>query len=127
MVTRMPKRRDIKSTAVETWVRADKEWERGRLGPAFRLMLAAAKMRESGAQVNVGYMYDNGVGTRHNKGLALYWYRRAYRRGEGTAAHNIGAVWRDDGNFQRALYWFERALQMNGGRCAGQRMSLRIA
>ena len=111
----MPKRRDIKSTAVETWVRADKEWERGRLRPAFRLMLAAAKMRESGAQVNVGYMYDNGVGTRHNKGLALYWYRRAYRRGEATAAHNIGTVWRDDGNFQRAFYWFERALQMNGG------------
>jgi hypothetical protein len=60
----MPERRNIKSTAVETWVRADQEWERGRLRPAFRLMLAAAKMRESGAQVTVGYMYDNGVGTK---------------------------------------------------------------
>ena len=111
----MPERRNIKSTAVETWVRADQEWERGRLRPAFRLMLAAAKMRESGAQVTVGYMYDNGVGTKHNKQAALYWYKRAYRRGEGTAAHNIGTVWRDDGNFPRALYWFERALRLNGG------------
>src|ERR1035441_8006286 len=50
-----------------------------------------------------------------NKQAALYWYKRAYRRGEGTAAHNIGTVWRDDGNFPRALYWFERALQLNGG------------
>ena len=78
----MPERREIKSTAVETWVRADKEWERGRLRQAFRWMLAAAKMRESGAQVSVGYMYDNGVGTRQNKRMALYWYRRAYRRGD---------------------------------------------
>jgi TPR repeat protein len=78
-------------------------------------MLAAAKMRESGAQVNAGYMYDNGIGTRRNKQAALYWYRRAYRRGESSAAHNIGTVWRDDGNFSRALYWFERALQMTGG------------
>lgn len=111
----MHERQDIKSRAVETWVRADEEWERGRLRPAFRLMLAAAKMGESGAQVAVGYMYDNAIGTRHNKQAALYWYRRAYRRGESTAAHNIGTVWRDDGNFSRALYWFERAIQMNGG------------
>ncbi|MBI1740725.1 MAG: sel1 repeat family protein [Acidobacteriales bacterium] len=107
--------RQIKSRAVETWISADKEWERGRVGLAFRLMLAAAKMGESGAQVNVGKMYDDAIGTKRNKEAALYWYRRAYRRGESTAAHNIGTVWRDDGNFRRALYWFERAIQMNGG------------
>jgi TPR repeat protein len=68
----MHERRGIKSLAVETWVRADQEWERGRLRPAFRLMLAAAKMRESGAQVSLGFMYDNGVGTERNKQAALY-------------------------------------------------------
>jgi TPR repeat protein len=109
----MPERRNMKSTAVEMWVRADREWERGRLRPAFRLMLTAAKMRESGAQVTVGYMYDSGVGTKRNKQAALYWYKRAFRRGEATAAHNIGTVWRDVGNFARALYWFEQALQLN--------------
>lgn len=111
----MPKTRNTKSSAVETWVRADQEWGRGRLRRAFQLMLAAAKMREAGAQVNVGYMYDNGIGTRRNRQAALYWYKRAYRRGEGTAAHNIGTVWRDYGSFPRALYWFERALKLNGG------------
>ena len=111
----MPERRNIKSRAVEICVRADKEWERGRLRAAFRLMIVAAKMGESGAQVNVGYMYDNGIGTRCNKQEALSWYRRAYRRGLSGAAHNIGTVWRDEGNFSRALYWFGRALQMNGG------------
>lgn len=111
----MPRRRDIKSRAVETWARAAKEWDRGRLRPAFRLMLAAAKMGESGAQVAVGYMYDSAIGTRYDKQKALYWYGRAYRRGLSVAAHNIGTVWRDDGNLPRALYWFERAIEMNGG------------
>jgi len=111
----MPRIQQSKPRAVETWISADKEWERGRLRPAFRLMLAAAKMGETGAQVNVGYMYDRGIGTPHSEQAALYWYRRAYRRGESTAAHNIGTVWRDKGNFSRALYWFERAVQMSGG------------
>ena len=114
-LTTLPKRGDMRSGRIEAWVRADKEWDRGRLRPAFRLMLAAAKMGESGAQVAVGYMYDNGVGTRSNKQAALYWYKRAYRRGESCAAHNIGTVWRDVGNSKRALYWFERAIRMSDG------------
>ena len=99
--------------AAEFWVRADKEWEAGRVEVAFRLMLAAVRTGASGAQVALGYMYDNAIGTKRNVKAALYWYRRAYRRGESCAAHNIGTVWRDAGNFQRALYWFERAIQMN--------------
>ncbi len=56
-----PDRKSVKSRATEIWVRADKEWERGKLRLAFQLMLAAAKMGESGAQSNVGYMYDNAI------------------------------------------------------------------
>ncbi len=114
-VKRIPERQDIKSRAVEKWIRADKEWDRGHLRSAFRLMLEAAEMGESGAQVAVGYMYDNGIGTRCSRQKALYWYKRAYRRGLPVAAHNIGTVWRDIGNLRMALYWFERAIQMNGG------------
>jgi len=60
-------------------------------------------------------MYDTGVGIKRNRQTALYWYKRAYRRGCAAAAHNIGTVWRDDRNFKRALYWFGRALDLNGG------------
>ena len=92
-----------------------KEREGGNVRLAFRLMLVAAKLGEIGAQVNVGNMYDTGVGTKRNRQTALYWYKRAYRRGCAAAAHNIGTVWRDDRNFKKALYWFERALELNGG------------
>ena len=113
--TKTPSRQTTESKATELWVRADKEWEAGRVKSAFRLMLAAVRMGERGAQVTLGYMYDNAVGTKRNVRAALYWYKRAYRRGESCAAHNIGIVWRDAGNFRRSLYWFERAIRMNHG------------
>jgi uncharacterized protein len=97
------------------FTRADKQWNGGNLRSAFRLMLAAAKMGDSGAQVNVGYMYDCGIGTRPRQKSALYWYKRAYRRGDACAASNIGTVWRDKKDFKRALYWFQRAITLSRG------------
>ncbi len=104
-----------KSKAEALFIRADSEEEKGRFHSAFRLMLAAAKLGDIGAQTNVGNYYDNGKGVRRNRSAALYWYKRAYRRGEAAAAHNIGTVWRDAENFKRAMYWFQRAIAMNGG------------
>lgn len=46
-----------------------------------------------------------------NRERALFWYRRAYRRGEACAATNIGVLYRDEGDFKLALIWFERAVQ----------------
>ena len=94
----MSERQTIQSRAESAFIRADKERERGNVRLAFRLMLAAAKLGEIGAQVNLGNMYDTGVGTKRNRQTALYWYKRAYRRGCAAAAHNIGTVWRDDRN-----------------------------
>jgi TPR repeat protein len=79
---------------------------------AFRLMLAAAKLGDTGAQINVGNYYDGGKGVRRNRSAALYWYKRAYRRGYSSAAHNMGVLRRNEGKLQRALYWFFRAVKL---------------
>jgi uncharacterized protein len=92
--------------------RADQHSDRGELRSAFRLFLAAAKAGDIGSQLNVGYCYDTGEGVRQNILAALYWYTRAYRRGNSAAASNIGTVWRDQEEPKRALYWFRRAVQM---------------
>jgi TPR repeat protein len=89
-----------------------KQEERGEMRPAFRLMLAAAKLGDVSAQVNVGNYYDDGQGVRRNRTAALYWYKRAYKRGDSGAARNIGVIWRNAGNHQRSLYWFSRAVKM---------------
>jgi TPR repeat protein len=92
--------------------RADAEWENGNLRSALRLFLAAVKAGDRGSLVNVGYFYDIGIGVRPNRSKALYWYQRAYRRGEGAAAANIGTIWRDAQEFTRAVAWFKRAVKL---------------
>jgi len=92
--------------------RADQHSDRGEFRAAFRLFLAAAKAGDKGSQLNVGYCYDTGKGVKQNTPAALYWYRRAYRRGDSCAANNIGTIWRDRQNPNRALYWFRRALKL---------------
>jgi hypothetical protein len=89
--------------------RADNERN---LGRAFRLFLAAAKGGDMNAQARVGHCYDTGQGVRPNRTAALYWYHRAYRRGDATAAHNIGTIWRDEQNVRRAEEWFQRAVRL---------------
>ena len=103
------------SNAESGCIRAHKVWEHGNLSAAFCLMLDAAKMGDITAQVDVGYMYNTGVGVERDRNAALYWYKRAYRRGAACAAHNIGTVWRDDQHPKRAAFWFQRAVELNGG------------
>ena len=101
-----------KERAVALFVRADQEQERGNRRSAFRLMLSAAKLGDIGAQVNVGNYYDDAQGVRRNRELALYWYKRAYRRGDSAAAHNIGVMLRKEKQFKRALQWFTRSVEL---------------
>lgn len=100
--------------ASDLFLRADELWDRGEYGPALRLFLAAAKAGDLGAQINVGYCYDNGIGVAPDRSKALYWYKRAYRRGDASAANNIGTIWRDEQNSRRALYWFQKAVRLGG-------------
>jgi TPR repeat protein len=92
--------------------RADEKWSRGELRPALKLFLQAAKNGDRAAQLNVGYFYDRGIGVRRNREEALYWYKRAYRRGDASAAANIGTIWRDAGESRRALSWFKKAVRL---------------
>lgn len=101
-----------KSRAESLWRQAEERQEQGKRRAAFRLMLAAAKLGSISAQLNVGNYYDDGRGVRRNRSAALYWFRRAYRRGDSSAAHNIGVVWRNDQKPHRSLYWFSSAVKL---------------
>jgi TPR repeat protein len=101
-----------KSKTDALFIRADRQEARGNLKGAFRLFLAAAKAGDSGCQLNVGNYYDDGKGVRRNRVAALYWYKRAYRRGDAAAAYNIGITWRNECQPKRALSWFRRAAKM---------------
>ena len=96
----------------ELFEQASAKWDDGQARAAFRLFLKGAKLGDSGSQLNLGTFYADGIGVKPSRDLALYWYRRAYRRGERCAASNIGALFRDEQNLRQALKWYERAVML---------------
>jgi TPR repeat protein len=96
----------------DLFLRAVQEEEKGNVRLAFRLCLAGAKAGDLSCQVNVGNLYDDAKGTKRNRVAALYWYKRAYRRGNAAAASNIGIMWRNEGKTKRALSWFRKAVRL---------------
>jgi TPR repeat protein len=105
-------KRPRKSKTDDLFMRADKLADEGDLKSAFRLFLAAAKAGDSSCQINLGNFYDDGKGVRRNRSAAMFWYKRAYRRGESSAAHNIGVMWRNEKKHRRALEWFKKAVKL---------------
>jgi TPR repeat protein len=107
---RLKRARKIDDEAL--FAEAEKRQESGDLRSAFRLLLAGAKAGHTGCQLNIGNYYDAGSGVRRNRSAALYWYKRAYRRGVSSAANNIGVLWRNENKPKRALQWFRKAVQL---------------
>jgi tetratricopeptide (TPR) repeat protein len=91
--------------------RASRLWNDGELRRAYRLFRRLAEQGDAGAQLNVGYFLDCGVGVRQSVSKALSWYRRAHRQGHPVAAQNIGTVFRDRGDWKRAAAWFQRSME----------------
>jgi len=92
--------------------RGDEAWQKGQLRSAHRFFLAAATAGLAHVFGTLGQFYDRGDGVAADKNAALYWYRRASRNGDRSAANNIGCIWRDRGKLRRALQWFERAVKL---------------
>lgn len=103
------------SRAAALFTRANERWEQGKLRSAFRLFLSAAKAGDPGAQHDLGYFYDVGVGVKPNRAEALYWYRRADRQGYSGAAYNIGTILRDEHKARQAVKWFQQAVKLGDG------------
>jgi len=99
--------------AHEIYARGQTQQETGNLKSGFRLLLAAAKLGDPGAQLNLGYTYDVGMGVRRNRAAAMFWYKGAYGngRGGGLPANNIGTIFRDEHNYPEAVRWFRRAVR----------------
>ena len=102
-----------RSHANEIFLRACAQEDQGKLSSAFRLYLAGAKLGDTGCQVNLGNFYADGRGIKPNREAAVKWYKKAYARGERSAASNLGAMFRDEGKFEKAVSWYERAVKLH--------------
>jgi hypothetical protein len=91
---------------------ADAHSDAGRHGEAFVLFRRAAHAGDVSSQLNLGYHYDVGFGTPRSRRWAMFWYRRAVRGGNSSAASNIGCLYRDEARPRLAERWFRTALAM---------------
>jgi hypothetical protein len=91
-------------------VRAAALGSKGQYRAAFRVLLAAARRGDASVFLNLGYAYDVGQGVRRSKRQALRWYRASLATSGGSAAHNIGTIYRDQGDAVVAARWFQRAI-----------------
>lgn len=90
-------------------------WDSGNLSRAFKLFSQAAAAGDASCQINLGYFYGCGLHMAPDRGLALHWYRQAYRQGEASAVSNIATIYRDTPDYGRMIWWWRAAAGMGDG------------
>lgn len=88
-------------------------YNQGDYGTALREWRPLAEQGDAGAQLNLGFMYDNGYGVSQDYNEAIRWYRRAAEQGNDRAQYNLGLMY-DAGNgvprdFVQAHMWYDIA------------------
>jgi TPR repeat protein len=108
-------KRDTTPNPEKLWLEAERYEEAGDFRRAFKCLLAAAELGHSSCQVNLGNFYAAGKGVRRSLKKAAYWYKRAYRNGDRTAASNLAIDRRNAGNIRSAVTWFKKAVALKDG------------
>ena len=77
-------------------------YERGDYATALRVFKARAALRDAGAQINLGIMYDKGNGVPQDYVEAVKWYRLAAEQGIAEAQNNIGWMYHEGDTMHRS-------------------------
>jgi len=104
------RKRPKAAQAEAQFVRGSAALDAGRHKSAFSLFSRAASAGHAASALNLGYLYDTGTGVEQSTSKARAWYARSFRRGELSAAVNLGILYREAGNAHRARQWFRRGL-----------------
>jgi len=88
-------------------------YKQGDYGTALQQWRPLAEQGNAGAQLNLGFMYDNGYGVPQNYREAIRWYRKAAEQGNDRAQYNLGLMY-DSGNgvpqdYVQAYMWYNIA------------------
>ncbi len=86
-------------------------WEQGDDKKAFELFYEAVKQGDINALLNLGYCYDEGVGTKKDKKEAMSCYKKAVQYGDLAAYTNVAIYYSSIGDFNQAKNWYLDALK----------------
>ncbi|MEN8206494.1 MAG: tetratricopeptide repeat protein [Pseudomonadota bacterium] len=93
--------------------RGDAAYSEGDYDAAVREWRSLAEQGDAGAQLNLGFMYDNGYGVPQDYRAAIKWYRKAAEQGNERAQYNLGLMY-DIGygvqqDYVQAHMWYDIA------------------
>jgi len=95
--------------------RGDAAYEMGDYEEAFKWYSQAAEQGNLAAQLNIGIMYDDGIGVAENDAEAAKWFRLAAEQGDEQAQHNLGVMYEEgEGvapSHSEAVKWYRMAAE----------------
>ena len=119
-MTYMTPRRPIKTSAKDCEIRGGEyvAFDRADYRTALNVWLETAKQGDAEAQVNVGEIFEKGLGTEPNYPLAIEWYRKAALQGNTRGEINLGYMYEKglgvEKNSVEALNWYRKASGLEG-------------
>lgn len=82
---------------------------------SFRSIILKAEDGDLQSMIDVGDMYDNGIGTLIDKVKAVLYYRKAAEKGNLTAQYNLGRHYHDGSgvpkDYIQAVEWYKKAAE----------------
>ncbi|MDT0618799.1 caspase family protein [Salinisphaera sp. P385] len=93
--TYMTQRRPIKTTAADCNIRGGEytAYDRADYKTALKVWLPEAKAGDAEAQVNVGEIFEKGLGSEPNYEAAVIWYEKAAKQGNERGLFNLGTMY----------------------------------
>lgn len=91
----MTPRRPTRTTASDCRIRGGEyvEFDRADYKTALKVWMAAAESGDAEAQVNVGEIFERGLGGSPNYAAAVIWYKKASEQGNSRAQFNLGTLY----------------------------------
>jgi TPR repeat protein len=91
------------------FIKAIRLMAKRRFAAAFAWFHQGAQAGNPHCMLNVGYLYDEGIGVKPDKHTAMFWYQKAWQRNEIAAATNIAILYKERKDYTNALQWLEKA------------------
>lgn len=114
-MTYISPRRPIRTPAFDCEIRGGEytAYDRADYRTALKVWLDSAKEGNPEAQVNVGEIYEEGLGTAPDYATAAVWYKKAAEQGFTRGAINLGYLYEKglgvEKNMVAALNWYRKA------------------
>ncbi|MEJ2692109.1 MAG: caspase family protein [Candidatus Thiodiazotropha sp.] len=114
-MTYLSPRRPIRTSASDCEIRGGEyaAYDRADYRTALKVWLDSAKEGNAEAQVNVGEIYEKGLGLAPDYTIAAAWYKKAADQGNTRGAINLGYLYEKglgvEENLVEALNWYRKA------------------